>query len=188
MDFWDEAASVDAYIADTAGADGRGLVERLLRHLKPGSEVLEIGAGPGRDLPILAEHFAVTASDASTLFVERLRSAHSKTDVLRLDAQTLKSDRMFDGIYSNKVLQLLDRDGLRESFDAQARLLRTGGIALHCVWYGDHETHVDGVHQIYYTASTLTEHVPPVFEVVETAIYAEDAPNDSIALVLRKVE
>ncbi len=130
MGFFDTEEGVDEYLEMAKGHDGRELIEKLSAHLAPGSTVLELGMGPGHDLEILlAGHFRVTGSDSSSLFLERYRAKDPEADLLHLDAVTLETDRPFDCIYSNKVLQHLQREDLVKSVPRQAAITRGRGLA-----------------------------------------------------------
>ena len=68
MGFYDEERNVETYVEMAEGFDGRELVDVLKKHLAPGSTVLELGMGPGKDLALLAEAFGATGSDRSQVF------------------------------------------------------------------------------------------------------------------------
>ena len=184
--YYDSEQNVDAYVRMAEGFDGRELVAVLERHLPPGSSVLEIGMGPGKDLHWLGRRFRPTGSDNSSVFVDRVRAANPSADVLALDAVTLETDRRFDAIYSNKVLHHLTPDDLARSLRAQQRILRAGGLALHALWRGDRLEVHQGERFQYYTARTFADQMGDLFEVVETGTYAEMADDDSLYVVLRR--
>ena len=186
MGFFDSEQNVDAYVRMAEGFDGRELVAVLERHLPPGSSVLEIGMGPGKDLHWLGRRFRPTGSDKSSIFVDRVRAAHPSADVLSLDAVTLETDRRFDAIYSNKILHHLTPDELARSLRAQRRLLHQGGLALHALWRGDRLEVHQGERFQHYTAQTFADQVGESFEIVETGTYAEMADGDSLYVVLRR--
>ena len=186
MGYYDSQQNVEAYVRMAEGFDGRELVAVLERHLPPGSSVLELGMGPGKDLRWLGRRFRPTGSDKSSVFVERMRAADPSADVLRLDAVTLETDRRFDAIYSNKVLHHLTPDEMAASLRAQRRILREGGLALHALWRGDGLEVHQGERCQYYTAQTFANRVGELFDVVETCTYAEMADDDSLYVVLRR--
>ena len=120
MGYFDDEKNVEEYIGMAEGYDGRELVDVLRRHLPDGATVLELGMGPGKDLEILSEFFQVTGSDSSKVFIERYRKMDPAADLLLLDAVTMDTDRKFDGIYSNKVLQHLTQQELKRSLHRQS--------------------------------------------------------------------
>lgn len=186
MGFFDTEDGVNEYLEMAKGHDGRDLIEKLSSHLPPGSTVLELGMGPGHDLEILSENFRVTGSDTSSLFLDRYRTKDPDADLMLLDAVTLKTDRTFDCIYSNKVLQHLQRDDLVKSVPRQAALLEDGGLLAHSVWYGDKVENFSGLHFQFYLEAEIEEIFGELFEIVLMERYEEMEPGDSIFFAARK--
>ena len=132
------------YILMSDGFDGRAIVQVLNKYLDAGSTVLEVGMGPGRDIPLLEERYRVTASDISQAFIDLYREKNPDADLLLLDGVTMETERRFDCIYSNKVLHYLDAVQLRRSFVRQGEVLNPGGLLCHTLWYGDKVVQVKG--------------------------------------------
>jgi trans-aconitate methyltransferase len=174
------------YKEKAEGYEGRGIIEILNLFLKPGSTVIEIGMGPGKDLDILAGHHRVTGSDISPAFIETARTDHPDMELLNLDATSLQTDRKFDGLYSNKVLHQLSRQDLKRSFILQFEILNPEGLACHSLWYGDNEV----IHRErkfpYYTETTLQEYLGNKFKILFHNKYMEMVPDDSIFFVLKR--
>ena len=188
MDCFDTQHGVDEYIRIAEGYDGRELIGILRKHVPSDSSVLELGMGPGKDFALLRQYFRTTGSDGSSIFVDRYRALESSADVLVLDAVTIETDRRFDAIYSNKVLQHLTRCDAEQSLIAQHRVLNPGGIALHSLWFGDElERHNVLLFQ-QYTTESFAELLNQRFEVLESTLYAEIDAEDSLCVVLRRLE
>lgn len=183
--YYDDDQNVEQYIQMAEGYDGRLLVTVLRQQLSPGASVLEIGMGPGKDLLLLGEHYRVTGSDQSRVFLDRFRAQHPEADLLHLDAATLATERQFDAIYSNKVLYHLTRDALIASFERQKSVLKPGGIALHAFWHGEGEDKMHGLHFAYYTEATLRALVEAHFEVIAMQRYTEMETDDSLYVVFK---
>ena len=187
MGYYDSRDGVAEYIETAEGFDGRELIDVLKTYLKDGSTVLELGMGPGKDLEILGESFQVTGSDKSKVFLERYWEEKPGADLVHLDAVTMDTDRRFDGIYSNKVLQHLTREELEVSLHRQAQVLNSTGVLLHSLWYGDKgEEHDSGLLSVYYTEESFAQVVGTEYDLLRTERYAEMDENDSIYFVLRK--
>jgi trans-aconitate methyltransferase len=186
MGFFDTEKGVQEYLEIAKGHDGRELIEMLSKHLAQGSTVLELGMGPGKDLELLSKRFEVTGSDSSRLFIKAYRRVDPEADLMLLDAVTLETDRRFDCIFSNKVLQHLQREELKESVPRQAELLNEGGLLAHALWYGNKVEEHGGLHFQYYVESDLEELFGKDFDVVMMERYEELDPGDSIFVVLRK--
>ena len=174
------------YIAMSEGYDGRLLVDLLGQYLKPGSTLLEIGMGPGKDLVMLAEKYRVTGSDISPAFLDLYREKHPDADLLLLDAVTLNTKRRFDCIYSNKVLHQLSKKELKESFRRQSDILNPGGLACHSFWYGDKKLIHKGMAFQYYTGKTVSSLFDGLFDIMLQVKYMEMISDDSLLLVLKK--
>ena len=69
MGYYDDAKNVETYVEMADGYDGPALIEVLATMLEPGSTVLELGMGPGKDFALLSQRYQVTGSDNSALFV-----------------------------------------------------------------------------------------------------------------------
>ncbi|MBP7963289.1 MAG: class I SAM-dependent methyltransferase [Caldilineaceae bacterium] len=186
VNYYDDPKNVADYIQMAEGYNGEELIQLLREVLPSGSTVLELGMGPGVDLDLLAVHYNVTGSDRAQPFLDRYRLAHPQADLLLLDAVTLDTQRRFDAIYSNKVLHHLTRTELADSFLRQADLLPPGGVIVHSFWYGDNEEEYPGMLAVYYTESTLTLALGPVYEILKMTRYAEMDEGDSLVCVCRK--
>lgn len=186
MNYYDDIKNVEQYIKMAEGYDGRELILILRTHLDDGATVLELGMGPGKDLELIGEHFQVTGSDYSAVFVQRYKEKHPTADVVVLDAITMDIDRQFDCIYSNKVLYHLTKAELQQSFDRQAAVLKAGGLLFHTFWAGDSEEEMHGLTMVYHTAASLTELLGSNYEVIDIKQYGEMENGDSLILIARK--
>ncbi|MDX1418142.1 MAG: class I SAM-dependent methyltransferase [Candidatus Promineifilaceae bacterium] len=186
MNFFDDEKNVEDYVKMAEGYDGRALIDILRKYLNNEAAVLELGMGPGKDFEILSESFQVTGSDNAQAFLDRYHAINPAADLVLLDAVKMDIERKFDCIYSNKVLQHLTKEELRESLKRQWGILNNNGILLHSLWYGDKEEEFSGLRFVYYTEETLGEIVGPDYEIVETKRYTELEPDDSLYILLRK--
>jgi cyclopropane fatty-acyl-phospholipid synthase-like methyltransferase len=188
MGYYDSEKNVNDYIEMAKGFDGAELIKVLRNHLPEGSTVLELGMGPGKDLALLAEWYEATGSDSSRVFVDLYRRSHPESDLLLLDATTMETDRSFDGVYSNKVLQHLTKEQLRVSLQKQRYVLKSRGVLMHSFWYGTGEEEHQGLLSVYYTEIDLENLVGKSYEVEELERYKEMEDGDSIYMVLRKID
>ena len=186
MGYFDERKHVDEYIRMADGYDGRELIDVLKKHLAPASMVLELGMGPGKDLDLLAKSYTVTGSDSSQIFLALYREHHPEADLIALDAVTIDTDRIFDCIYSNKVLHHLSKPDLHQSFLSQRERLSIGGVLMHSFWLGNKEEEYQGLRFVYYEEDELLNIIGPGFEVVASERYTEMEEGDSLYILLRK--
>jgi len=186
MGYFDHEENVREYMQITDGYDGEYLIQKLRCHLVENKTILELGMGPGKDLDLLNPYYNVTGSDNSEIFLDLYRKKHPDADLLNLDAVTLQTDRVFDCIYSNKVLHHLTRSEMQSSLFRQLKLLQDNGIALHSLWAGEGEETHHGLLFTYFTLQNIPDILPEQFRILEMSLYEEMEKNDSIVLILQK--
>lgn len=186
MGFFDTEKGVEEYIKMAEGYDGAELIKILQKYLSEKSTVLELGMGPGKDLDILSKTFTVTGSDNSQMFLDKYKKENPEADLLKLDAVTLSTNRMFDCIYSNKVLHHLTREDLKKSIQRQSEIVNPNGITFHSFWKGDKDENYDGMLFTKYQPDGLKEIIGNSFEILTMNVYTEMEKDDSIYVVLRK--
>lgn len=168
-------------------------IERVFNDLKTevclpvGSTVLELGMGPGKDLDILSSDYIVTGSDYSNVFLELYKKKNKNADLLLLDAITLKTDRKFDCIYSNKVLIHLTKQELKKSLKRQRDVLNHDGLIFHSFWKGDKTEEMHGLRFVYYTKNQLLDLFEDSYEMLEIQSYKEMEKDDSIYVMAKKI-
>ena len=184
--FYHTKESVEEYIKIADGYDGRELIEKLQKYLPQNSNILELGSGPGTDLQILKEIYQITGSDYSAIFVDLLKDKFPSTTINHLNAVTIKTDKIFDGIFSNKVLQHLTDDELSKSILSQKKVLNDNGIICHSFWEGSICEEIHGSLQNYHTLIEIEKFFSSHFEILLLELYKEMSKNDSILLIGRK--
>jgi trans-aconitate methyltransferase len=185
--YYNDSGNARDYIRMAAPYDGKVLREKLADYLVPGSGVLELGMGPGKDLEVLSSQYRVTGSDLSEPFVEMFRQRHPRLEVLILDACTIEVERKFDCIFSNKVLHHLNEKELVESLLRQKEILNPNGIIAHSFWEGDREEVLSGLTFRYYRKKYLEELIGRNYKIIFSEIYTEVFPDDSIAIIARRL-
>ncbi|WP_461206207.1 class I SAM-dependent methyltransferase [Clostridium sp. DL1XJH146] len=166
--------------------DGKAVIDILKEHLKEGSTLLELGMGPGKDLDLLKNYYIVTGSDNSQVFLDLYEEKNKGIELLFLDAVTINTEERFDCIYSNKVLQHLSKDELKQSIVRQKEVLNDEGILFHTFWRGNSEEMYDGLRFVYYEKEELIKLFGDSFRIIDIGYYMEEEEGDSIYLVLQK--
>lgn len=185
MGFYDKSENVEKYIEMCKGYDGSNLYQVLQDNLKAGSRVLELGSGPGFDIPFLSEHYNVTGSDFSDEFIKRCSEKFPDIPFRKIDAISMDTSEKFDCIYSNKVLHHLTEGELAQSLSQQAETLNDGGIVAHTFWMGAENQEIEGMLFTYYLQDDLIGIVSEKFEVVATLSYQEFEDSDSLFVIAR---
>ncbi|WP_190808801.1 trans-aconitate 2-methyltransferase [Flagellimonas sp. S3867] len=179
-------ASVEEYIKLAKGVDGVELIQKLNNYLPSNALLLEIGSGPGTDFQLLKKDYRVVGSDYSTQFLNRLINTNINDEFLHLDAITLRTDKKFDGIYSNKVLQHLTDEELRKSITRQVNVLNSDGIICHSFWKGEGDEVFKGLLVNYQTDESLRTLFQADFEILLLEAYKEFEDGDSLVLIGKK--
>ncbi len=184
--YYDSKDAVKEYIAAAKDVNSKPLIEKLKNVLEAGSSVLELGSGPGTDWCILSESYNVTGSDMSGEFLNYLKMNNPNGEFIELDAGTLKTEKRFKGIYSNKVLHHLTDEELLKSIDRQAEIVEPHGVICHSFWKGEGTEEFKGMFVNYHTKEALSKLFEKHFELLLIEAYEEFEPNDSIVLIARK--
>ena len=140
----------------------------------------------GKDLDILKKHYKAYGSDNSKAFLDVYKENNEDSQVLLLDAVTIDTDKKFDCIYTNKVLQHLTKQELNESILRQHDVLNNKGLLFHTFWRGDSEEMYDGLRFVYYEKDELMNAFKGSFKIVDINYYTEEDDNDSIYIILQK--
>jgi SAM-dependent methyltransferase len=171
------------------------LAKELEKRLMPGSMVLELGCGGGRDALYLAEvHHRVVACDFSEAALSQFADAATRLHVerRRLDIASMPylfADGSFDAVYARLSLHYFSAAVTRRVFAEIARMLRPTGIFL-----GLFNSHFDpengtgtrledryfelasGSRKRFFTAEESSDLLGPAFHNVEGR-YLETVPD-----------
>lgn len=188
MGYYDTKKGISEYTKRSQKWGGPKIIKILKKHLPKNATLLEIGMGPGRDFDVLKKIYNATGSDCSKAFLEKYRKRNKTSDLVKLDAVTLRTARRFDGIYTNKVLQHLTKRDLKKSIKRQKDILNPGGIAFHSFWKGNKTEHKRGLRFVYYEIEHLKKIIGNNFKIIEIKKFTEMGKNDSIYVILKKQE
>jgi len=188
MGYYDTKKGILEYTKRSQKWGGIKLIKILKKHLPKNSTLLEIGMGPGRDFDILKKIYTATGSDNSKIFLDNYKNQNKKSNLLKLDAVTLRTTKRFDGIYTNKVLQHLTKWDLKKSIKRQEEILNPNGIAFHSFWKGNKTEYKRGLRFVYYEIEQLKKIIGNHFDIVEIKKFTEMEKNDSIYVILKKQE
>ncbi|MCL6293739.1 class I SAM-dependent methyltransferase [Jejuia spongiicola] len=178
--------SVEEYIKLAKGFNGAQLIEKLKKFLPLNSTLLEIGSGPGSDWSILNKSYKTTGSDNSDEFLSYLNAKNATSEFLNLDATTLRTEKKFDSIYSNKVMHHLTDDELIKSIKRQYEILNADGVICHSFWKGEGSEIFKGLFVNYHSEKSLRRFYKGNFEILLIEDYKEFDDDDSILLIAKK--
>ena len=185
MDFYNDPVKVDEYETMCEEYDGSELYRVLDKHLIDNSSLLELGSGPGNDIYYLKKKYKVSGSDLSDEFLIRCKKKHSDVPFINLDAVSIKTDKLFDCVFSNKVLHHLTLEELEKSFKRQQEVVVTNGLFAHTFWLGDKEFTMEGMLFIFHNREHLIKLISEYFTIIELYDYKEFEEGDSIFILAK---
>jgi len=109
------------------------LVDRFAATLRPGTRILDLGCGSGRDAARLTNQgFDVVAADGSQAMIARATELHpeltGRTEHVVLPGRLPFVDSAFNGVTSWAVIMHVPEDGLKVVFGEIARVVAPGGV------------------------------------------------------------
>lgn len=183
MDFYNDPSKVDEYEKMCDEYDGSEIYKVLDNHLKNDDTILELGCGPGNDITHLQKKYIVTGSDLSDEFLLRCKKRFPVLSFQKLDAVSINTDKVYDCIFSNKVLHHLTFEELENSFNQQQNVIKSNGIFAHTFWLGDKEFTMEGMLFVFHNRAKLLALVSKYFTILETYDYKEFEEGDSILII-----
>jgi 2-polyprenyl-3-methyl-5-hydroxy-6-metoxy-1,4-benzoquinol methylase len=146
-----------AYFDSTVTLDMGKLYGPFLKHLRPGSKVLDAGCGSGRDsLFFKNQGFQVTAFDASKEMV-KLASELLDQKVLLMSFEDLSLTEQYDGIWACASLLHVKKAKLSRVVAELAKHLKDGGVFYISFKYGREEYWKEGRYFNHLDEDTLKE-------------------------------
>ena len=185
MNFYTDPVKVDEYETMCEEYNGSELYRVLDKHLTDNSTLLELGSGPGSDINYLKKKYIVSGSDLSDEFLIRCKKKHSDVPFINLDAVSIKTDKLFDCVFSNKVLHHLTVEDLEKSLKRQQEVVEENGLFAHTLWLGDKEFTMEGMLFIFHNREHLVKLVSKYFTIIELYDYKEFEAGDSIFILAK---
>jgi cyclopropane fatty-acyl-phospholipid synthase-like methyltransferase len=185
VEFYNDPIKVDEYESMCEEYDGSELYAVLDKHLTDNSTLLELGSGPGNDINYLKKKYSVTGSDLSDEFLTRCKKKHADVSFINLDAVSIKSDKLYDCVFSNKVLHHLTLEELEKSLKRQQEVIVTNGLFAHTFWLGDKEFLMEGMLFMFYNREHLVKLVSKYFTIIKLYDYKEFEEGDSIFILAK---
>jgi SAM-dependent methyltransferase len=132
-------AHVAEYVSTTPHEIASGLkgwIDAALSRVKPGSTILEIGSGFGRDADYIESHgFVVIRSDAARGFVTHMRAQGHRARVLNILTQDIGGP--YAMVFADAVILHFTPIQAALCFAKARKALRPGGVFAFCVKVGE---------------------------------------------------
>jgi len=127
-----------SHLPDEVPAPVRAFLEEVAECVGPGSRVLELGSGPGREAAYLETRGVnVTRSDATAAFVAMMR--RDGHDARLLDVRRDELGTGWDAVLADAMLLHLTREEFRSVVAKARRAVRDGGLLAITLKEGDRE-------------------------------------------------
>ena len=135
LEYYDHNA--EQFFKTTADVDFTGTQDRFLRCLEPGSRILDLGCGSGRDARYFLEKgYQVDATDGSAEIC-RLASEYTGIPVKQMLFSELDAVSEYDGIWACASILHLPEEELRDVMHRIGAALKEDGIFYTSFKYGD---------------------------------------------------
>ena len=135
LEYYDHNA--EQFFKTTAEVDFTGTQDRFLWYLEPGSRILDLGCGSGRDTRYFLEKgYQVDATDGSAEIC-RLASGYTGIPVRQMLFNELDATEEYDGIWACASILHLPEEELRDVMHRIGTALKEDGIFYTSFKYGD---------------------------------------------------
>ena len=177
LEYYDQNA--EQFFKTTADVDFTGTQDRFLRYLGPGSRILDLGCGSGRDTRyFLKKGYQVDATDGSAEIC-RLASEYTGIPVRQMLFNELDAEEEYDGIWACASILHLPEEELRDVMHRIGTALKEGGIFYTSFKYGDFAGERNGRYFRDFTEESFREFLKDFheFRMTDQWITSDVRPN-----------
>lgn len=125
------------YSESTVNVDLSICVERFLEKIKPGSSIMDIGSGSGRDLKLFRERGYLAQGIDASESLAAIAQKYSNCPVQVCNILDWKPNTTFDAYWANASLLHLKEEEILQFFKAKTQYLKDGGIIYFSMRKGD---------------------------------------------------
>ena len=177
LEYYDQNA--EQFFKTTAEVDFTGTQDRFLRYLEPGSRILDLGCGSGRDARYFLEKgYQVDATDGSAEIC-RLASEYTGIPVKQMLFSELDAVSEYDGIWACASILHLPEEELRDVMHRIGTALKEDGVFYTSFKYGDFAGERNGRYFRDFTEESFREFLTDFheFRMTDQWITSDVRPN-----------
>ncbi len=126
IDYYDNNS--DQYFRDTVSIDMSVNCDRFLKFVRPGGNIIDLGAGSGRDIKyFMSRGYEVEGIDASPGMCH-IASAYTGMEILCQRIQDWAPDKMYAGVWANASLLHLKQKEIEAFFTKLPKVMELDGV------------------------------------------------------------
>lgn len=173
LDYYNQNAV--KFTSDTLNVEFKENQNMLLKYLKPGAHILDLGCGSGRDSKAFIEKgYKITAMDGSTELC-KVASQYIGQQVICRKFQELNSRNEFDAVWACASILHVPSIDLPTIIFNISKALKSGGYFYTSFKYGDFEGERNGRYFTDLTEKSLHALIEPFdqLEIIQTLITSD---------------
>jgi SAM-dependent methyltransferase len=175
MNYYEE--NYKEFIARTLDVNMSELYRPFCDMLQPGSRILDIGCGPGRDLKYFSSIGHVPLGIEPSQQLADFGRKYSGCEIIETSIQQFQSEISFDGIWACASLLHLSSDELGKALHKIAGLMHSGSIFYCSFKLGDHKGVRNGRYFNDQTLDSAIELLPEILKVSDSWISEDLRPQ-----------
>ncbi|MBT7618074.1 MAG: class I SAM-dependent methyltransferase [Calditrichaeota bacterium] len=165
------------FIARTLDVDMMELYTPFCDRLNPGSSILDIGCGPGRDLKYFKSIGYVPLGLEPSRQLADYGRRYSGCEIVETTIQDFQSDTLFDGIWACASLLHLSSGELGGALHKITGLMHSGSVFYCSFKLGNHEGIRNGRYFNDQTLDSFVEYIPEALKVSHSWISEDLRPQ-----------
>lgn len=167
----------EAFIARTLHIDMEEFYATFCQHLSPGSTILDIGCGSGRDLKYFRNMGYKPIGLEPSAKLARFARQHANCEILETTIQDFEPQSQFDGVWASASLLHLSPDELTNALEKISTLMHEDSVFYCSFKYGDEEIMREGRYYNDLTLESFSMLKPDTLEIISSRTTEQVRPD-----------